>query len=137
MRVLDERTLAFPSYSGNGTYLSAGDIAVNPHVGLVFVDFERQRRLRLDGEASVQLEDPLLAAYPGAQMIVRITATQVFANCLRHVHKYELVERSRFLPKADEPAPVPDWKRKPLSRDVLPSGDPARETSILHDVADE
>ena len=41
VRVLDERTLAFPSYDGNGMYLSAGNVLVNPHVGLLFIDFER------------------------------------------------------------------------------------------------
>ncbi len=137
VRVLDERTLVFPSYDGNGMYLSTGNIMGNPHVGLVFVDFERQKRLRLNGVASVELEDDLLAQYPGAQLLVRVTATQVFGNCPRYVHKYELVERSRFVPRLDHRPPVPDWKRKPMYRDVLPAGDPAGHTTILHDVPDE
>ena len=37
--VVDEHTLAFPGYDGNGMYLSAGNVRVNPHVGLLFVDF--------------------------------------------------------------------------------------------------
>src|SRR5690242_7711108 len=39
VRVLDAHTLAFPSYDGNGMYLSLGNVAVNPHVGLLFIDF--------------------------------------------------------------------------------------------------
>src|SRR5919108_1598008 len=39
VRVLDEHTIAFPNYDGNGMYLSIGNLRVNPHVGLLFVDF--------------------------------------------------------------------------------------------------
>ena len=55
--VLDERTLAFPNYDGNGMYLSMGNLLVNPEVGLLFVAFERQRRLRLNGTASIDESD--------------------------------------------------------------------------------
>lgn len=60
VRVLDERTIAFPVYDGNGMYLTAGNALVNPHVGLLF-DFERRRRMRLNGTASVAADDRLLA----------------------------------------------------------------------------
>ena len=52
VRVLDERTIAFPGYDGNGMYLTFGNALVNPHVGLLFVDFEGRKRLRLNGIAS-------------------------------------------------------------------------------------
>jgi uncharacterized protein len=128
VRVLDEGTVAFPNYDGNGMYLSMGNLAVNPHVGLLFVDFTAQRpsRLRLNGEASVDERDPLVDAYPGAQFVVRVRATQVFPNCPRYIHRMALVERSRFVPRADEQPPVPDWKRTDWACDVLPADDPAR-----------
>src|SRR5450432_309659 len=47
VRVLDQHTLAFPSYDGNGMYLSLGNVSQNPQVGLLFIDFEAQRRLRV------------------------------------------------------------------------------------------
>src|SRR5213592_336479 len=72
VRVLDERTIAFPVYDGNGMYLTAGNTLVNPHVGLLFIDFERRRRMRLNGIASVADDDPLLAEYPEAQLVVRV-----------------------------------------------------------------
>ncbi len=100
VRVLDERTIAFPSYDGNGMYLSAGNMLVNPHVGLLFIDFEGRKRLRLNGTTSVDEQDPLLADYPEAQMVVRVHATEVFPNCPRYIHEYRLVSRSRFVPKA-------------------------------------
>ena len=58
VRVLDERTLAFPSYNGNGMYLSAGNMAMNPHVGLLFIDFEHADRMRVNGSASIETLTP-------------------------------------------------------------------------------
>ncbi|MEA2656738.1 MAG: uncharacterized protein QOI23_2103, partial [Chloroflexota bacterium] len=53
VRVVDAKTLAFPNYDGNGMYLSMGNLRVNPHVCMLFVDFTAQRpsRLRLNGVA--------------------------------------------------------------------------------------
>jgi predicted pyridoxine 5'-phosphate oxidase superfamily flavin-nucleotide-binding protein len=128
VRVLDERTVAFPNYDGNGMYLSMGNLLVSPHVGMLFIDFvsARPSRLRLNGIAAVDEHDELMAAYPGAQFVVRVRATQVFPNCPRYIHRMALVERSRFVPRTDRDAPVPDWKRTDWACDVLPANDPAR-----------
>ncbi len=128
VRVLDEQTIAFPNYDGNGMYLSMGNALVNPDVGLLFIDFERQRRLRLNGVASIDANDPLMAEFPGAQFVVRVRTRQVFPNCPRYIHKYQLVERSQFVPHAECETPVPDWKRSPEYRPVLPASDPALAT---------
>jgi predicted pyridoxine 5'-phosphate oxidase superfamily flavin-nucleotide-binding protein len=125
--VVDERTIAFPNYDGNGMYLSMGNIRRNPHVGLLFIDFERGHRMRLNGEASVDERDPLMAGYPEAQFVVRITAREVFPNCPRYVHRYRLERRSSFVPHADCPTPVPEWKRSDWAFDALPGADPARD----------
>jgi predicted pyridoxine 5'-phosphate oxidase superfamily flavin-nucleotide-binding protein len=127
VRVLDEHTLAFPDYDGNGMFLSLGNALVNPQVGMLFVSFERRRRLRLNGTASVDTGDPLLASWPEARAVVRVRAREVFPNCPRYIHHYELVERSRFVPHAEVETPVPDWKRTDWASDVLPAGDPAHE----------
>jgi predicted pyridoxine 5'-phosphate oxidase superfamily flavin-nucleotide-binding protein len=126
VRVLDERTLAFPSYDGNGMFLSIGNLSVNTHVGLLFIDFrpERPSRLRVNGVASIDGRDPLLTQYPKAQLVVRVRATQVFPNCPRYIHRMRLVERSRFVPRPDAEPPVPDWKRAEWACDVLPKDDP-------------
>jgi predicted pyridoxine 5'-phosphate oxidase superfamily flavin-nucleotide-binding protein len=129
VRVLDEHTIAFPNYDGNGMYLSMGNLLANPEVGLLFVDFRGNppTRLRLNGVASIDEGDELMAEYPGAQFVVRVRAREVFPNCPRYIHRMELVERSRFVPRGDAPPPVPDWKRKDWACDVLPEGDPAAE----------
>jgi uncharacterized protein len=126
--VLDERTVAFPNYDGNGMYLSIGNLRVNPHVGLLFVDFYGRppRRLRLNGTASVAPDDPLSARFPGAQFVVRVRALQVFPNCPRYIHRMEPAERSPFVPRRGEEPPVPEWKRAGWAHDALPAGDPAR-----------
>src|ERR1051326_7692042 len=121
VRVLDEHTLAFPSYDGNGMFLSLGNLQRNPRVGLLFIDFQNQWRLRLNGIASIQADDPLLGNYPEAQLIVRVRATEVFPNCPRYIHKMALVERSRLVPRQACETPVPDWKRTDWVQDVLRS----------------
>jgi uncharacterized protein len=126
VRALDERTVAFPNYDGNGMYFSMGNLLENPHVGMLFIDFvsERPSRLRLNGTASIDEHDELIDRYAGAQFIVRVRATQVFPNCPRYIHRMAPVERSRFVPRANRETPVPDWKRSAWACDVLPAGDP-------------
>jgi predicted pyridoxine 5'-phosphate oxidase superfamily flavin-nucleotide-binding protein len=126
LRILDEHTVVFPNYDGNGMYLSAGNVFTNPNVGMLFIDFEKGRRLRINGVASIDEHDELMDHYPEAQFVVRVRAGEVFPNCPRYIHKYRLVERSRFVPKASCPTPVPDWKRSAWAKDVLAANDPAR-----------
>jgi len=127
VRVLDARTLAFPNYDGNGMYLSTGNVLVNPAVGMLFIDFEKGHRMRLEGTATIDLDDPLRDDHPEAQFVVRVTARAVYPNCPRYIHRYELVRRSRFVPRTDCLTPVPEWKRSDWARDALPGHDPARD----------
>jgi predicted pyridoxine 5'-phosphate oxidase superfamily flavin-nucleotide-binding protein len=127
VRVLDERTIAFPNYDGNGMYLTAGNALVNPRVGLLFISFEQRKRMRLNGIASHSQDDPLLAEYPEAQFVWRIEATEVFPNCPRYIHEYKLVQRSRFVPHEECRTPVPAWKTREWASDVLRQDDPANE----------
>jgi predicted pyridoxine 5'-phosphate oxidase superfamily flavin-nucleotide-binding protein len=129
VRVLDEKTIAFPLYDGNGMYLTAGNLMTTKKVGLLFIDFEGRKRMRLNGIASVADDDPLLGEFPEAQMIVRVTTTEVFPNCPRYIHEYKLVKRSRFVPKRECETPVPQWKQSEWAHDVLPENDPANDPS--------
>jgi predicted pyridoxine 5'-phosphate oxidase superfamily flavin-nucleotide-binding protein len=120
VRVTDERTLLFPSYDGNGMFLTLGNVRQSARVGLLFVDFEGQRRIRVNGTAVVSFDDEAMAWYPEAQLIVRVTPTQIFPNCPRYIHKMALVERSRFVPEAGRETPTPAWKESAWAKDVLP-----------------
>lgn len=124
--VVDDRTLAFPNYDGNGMYLSMGNVAATNTVGLLFIDFERQRRMRVDGTARLVLDDPLMEHYHQAQFVVRVEARRIYPNCPRYIHQYRLVERSTFVPHPSVPTPIPDWKRSSWAADALPKDDPAR-----------
>jgi predicted pyridoxine 5'-phosphate oxidase superfamily flavin-nucleotide-binding protein len=126
VKILDERTLAFPNYDGNGMYLSMGNVSETAAVGLLFIDFERQRRMRVDGIARIDFDDSLIKNYPGAQFVVRVEAGKIYPNCPRYIHKYQLIERSRFVPHHAEPTPIPAWKESEWAKDVLPANDPAR-----------
>ena len=123
VRVLDERTLAIPDYDGNGMYRTWGNVLANPHVGLLFLDFEQPKRLRVNGTARIAMDDPLLAEFEGAVFMVRVTAAQIFPNCPRYVHKMHLSEHSVYAPRADYEPPVPAWKTYDSFRDALPARD--------------
>jgi predicted pyridoxine 5'-phosphate oxidase superfamily flavin-nucleotide-binding protein len=127
VKVIDERTLAFPNYDGNGMYLSMGNALATREVGMLFVDFERRYRMRVNGTARIDENDELMGSYPYAQFIVRVDVREVFPNCPRYIHHYQLVERSKFVPKKTARPPVPDWKRSDWACDVLAENDPARE----------
>lgn len=110
VRVIDEHTLAFPSYDGNGQFMTTGNIIETGNVGMLFVDWMNQFRIRLNGTASIDFEDPLAGLWPEAQFIVRVRAEEVFSNCPRYIHRMELVERSMFVPRADCETPDAPWK---------------------------
>ncbi|MFL6651448.1 MAG: pyridoxamine 5'-phosphate oxidase family protein [Sulfurifustaceae bacterium] len=127
VRVLDDHTLAFPNYDGNGMYLSMGNVLDTGEVGLLFIDFERQTRMRVNGTARIEANDPLVAEYHGAQFVVRVAVREVFPNCPRYIHKMQRVERSLFVPHAGCEVPVPGWKKSTWAKDVLAADDPAND----------
>jgi predicted pyridoxine 5'-phosphate oxidase superfamily flavin-nucleotide-binding protein len=129
VRVLDPKTLAFPCYDGNGMYLSMGNVAANRKVGMLFIDLCSPKRLRINGDARIEPAQFVTPAYPEAQFVVVVSVREVFPNCPRYIHKYSLVERSKFVPRAGTATPVPGWKQMDWARDVLPQGDPARSES--------
>ena len=117
--VVDDGCIAFPNYDGNGKYQSMGNLLKNPNAGLLFIDFVEQARLRLQGVVSIDEQDALMPKYPGAQFIARVAITEVYSNCARYIHKYELVERSQYVPRQGVRTPTPEWKRE--LKDYLPS----------------
>ena len=120
VRVLDSTTLAFPDYDGNGMFKSLGNMLVNPHVGMLFIDFEHPDRMRVNGTATAHDDDPLLSEYPGAQLIVRVQAEQIFPNCPRYIHKMQIIKYSVYAPRLGYTPPEPEWKQMEEFRDALP-----------------
>ena len=121
VRVLNPETIIFPSYNGNGMFLSMGNIMTSHKVGMLFIDFETPNRVRLHGLASIEQNDPLLAEFVGAELLVRVKVTETFVNCPRYIHKYQRLLTSKYAPQTDRPAPpAPQWKRIDLIQDALP-----------------
>ena len=110
VRVVAPDEIAFPDYDGNGMFLAIGNISVNANVGLLFIDFEKPKRLRVEGVARVSRDDPLLAHTVGAQLIVRVKARAIYPNCPRYIPKMTLAEPSIYTPLAGVDPPEPAWK---------------------------
>jgi predicted pyridoxine 5'-phosphate oxidase superfamily flavin-nucleotide-binding protein len=120
-RVSAPDLLVFPDYDGNGMFKSLGNIAVNPHVGLLFIAMgEAPRRLRVNGRAEVVRDDPAMAAIPGAQLLIKVTPTDIFPNCPRYIPKMTLEAPSSYAPQVGEPPVEPGWKSFADFADVVP-----------------
>lgn len=87
VRVLDERTLAFPDFPGNGLFQSLGNLLENPHIGMLFIDFEKAQRLRINGTAVFSTDQSELAMFPGALSVIKVTIREVYTNCSRRIPK--------------------------------------------------
>jgi len=134
VKVVDSRTIAFPSYDGNGMFYSMGNIQETAKVGILFIDFETPHRIRFHGEASVSKNDPLMVEFNEAELVVRVKLTKMWINCPRYIHKYELKELSHYVPGQKEKTPLAGWKRVDLMQDVLPPKDlgrPEKEGGII------
>jgi uncharacterized protein len=100
---------------------------------MLFINFEKPHRLRLQGIASVDDNDPLLTEYAEAQLIVRVSVTEIFRNCPRYVHRYK-IQPSEFVPRLTCETPVAPWKRVDDIQASLPAKDRAcveREGNLL------
>ena len=120
VRVLSPRELAWPDYDGNGQFRSLGNLLENPQVGLLFVDWQRPARLRVNGIATVSAADALRPSWAGAQQVVRVSVRQVFPNCPRYLPRMQVVEPSPYHPLPEQDPPRPGWKDDPRFRDALP-----------------
>lgn len=119
IRVVDNRTLAFPSYDGTGMFYSMGSIAGHAKIGMLFIDFETPHRLRLHGTATVSGEDEILMEYTEADLIVRVQVEEIFINCPRYVHRYTKDKASKYVPRSACETPPVNWKRIDLVQDAL------------------
>ena len=129
VKVLDSRTLVFPLYDGNGMFYSAGNINGQSKIGMLFMDFERPFRTRVQGDATISENDPLLSQFGEALLLVRVQVTEVWPNCPRYVHRYSKVQASRYVPRAQCATPLAGWKRIDMLQDDLPAKDQGRAKS--------
>lgn len=119
VRVLDPITIAFPNYDGNGMYYSMGNIESHPDIGILFIAFDKPFRLRLQGRATLVLDGPERDLFKEADLAVRVAVSEIWMNCPRYVHRYEKVQASRYVPRAEAETPLCEWKRIEGLEDVL------------------
>jgi uncharacterized protein len=121
---VQDNTLVFPCYDGNGMFLSAGNIDATAKVGLLFIDFETPRKLRVQGLARID-DGSRRETAPGAVLLVRVEPVSIFMNCPRYIHRYARVETSKNVPNEDGSSPLALWKRLEIVHDALPPRDQA------------
>ena len=103
VHVIDDQTLAYPEYRGNGVFASAGNVTQNPHIGLMFLDFQRDRiGLHVNGRAQVMADEDLrtdvpdlpLPQRPGqrALMWMRVEVQEAYIHCRKHIPHLRRVE---------------------------------------------
>ena len=128
VRVTEPSELAFPDYDGNGMFKSLGNVLVNPNVGLLFIAMHgNPQRLRVNGVAEVNENDPLLGETVGAQLIVRVAARAIFPNCPRYIPVMQMTEPSLYAPQPGVEPHEPAWKTFDAFKDCVhppPSGVP-------------
>ncbi|MEU5922596.1 pyridoxamine 5'-phosphate oxidase family protein [Streptomyces antimycoticus] len=106
LRVLDARTLTYPEYRGNGVLASLGNIQENPHVGILMVDFFRDRiGLHVNGRARVVEDAEMREAHPGlpvdpvpgrrAVVWVEVTIEEAYIHCAKHIPHLQKVSAQR------------------------------------------
>ena len=121
VRIVAPDRLVWPDYDGNGMFRSLGNIDVNPSVGLLFMRVgDRPGRLRINGKATLSMDDPLIKTFPGAQMLVSVTPTDIFPNCPRYIPQMEVIAPSIYAPLPQTPPVEPAWKTMDMFKDVVP-----------------
>ncbi|MGH3311788.1 MAG: pyridoxamine 5'-phosphate oxidase family protein, partial [Streptomyces sp.] len=96
LQVLDERTVTYPEYRGNGVHASLGNIQENPHLGIMLIDFVRARiGLHINGRATIVEDEEIRASYPHlpadpvpgrrAQLWVRVEVEEAYIHCAKHI----------------------------------------------------
>ncbi|MFI7104583.1 pyridoxamine 5'-phosphate oxidase family protein [Streptomyces sp. NPDC050161] len=96
VQVLDDRTLAYPEYRGNGVMASVGNLSENPQLGILMVDFLRDRiGLHINGRARVALDAEIRQLYPWlpadpvpgrrAQLWVTVEVEEAYIHCAKHI----------------------------------------------------
>ncbi len=126
VKIIDSKTLVFPSYDGNGMFLSMGNITGNANIGMLFISFERPHRIRMQGTASISQDAKLLVLHKEADFVVTVKLSELWQNCPRYIPKYEKARDSRYVSRAECETPLAEWKRLDLTQDVLPAKDAAK-----------
>jgi uncharacterized protein len=115
IQILDERTIAYPEYRGNGVLASLGNISENARIGVLLVDFVTDLiGLHVNGTASIVEDTVLRGEYPDlpvdadpgrtAQRWVLVHVVEAYVHCRKHIPRLMPVDRTRGW-GSDDPRP--------------------------------
>jgi hypothetical protein len=96
--VLNANVLIWPDYSGNTMFQTLGNIAANPHVGLLFIDFESGRTLQVTGRARIIWDRERTAEFAGAERLVELDLEETIEIAGASPFKWRLIGHSPFNP---------------------------------------
>lgn len=119
VKVLDDSTLVFPGFDGNGMFYSVGNIEGQGKIGMLFMDFETPHRVRVQGTARLVREHALMDQYTEAQYLIFVDVSNIWINCPRYVHKYKKLDKSKYVPEPCKTTPIPAWKRLDMVQDAI------------------
>jgi predicted pyridoxine 5'-phosphate oxidase superfamily flavin-nucleotide-binding protein len=92
VKVIDEETLIFPDYQGNGAFQSLGNLIENPSIGMLFIDFTRCQRLRVNGIAEIVDDPEWLLNFPESIQFVKVRVQEIYLNCSQRIPKMMKVQ---------------------------------------------
>ncbi len=96
IKILAPNRLAFPHFEarvkGNGAYMSLGNILLNPHVSMLFIDFNDGARLRVNGRASIHENAAMMKLFPQAECVVVVNIELVAPSCSAYIPRMVLTK---------------------------------------------
>jgi len=94
LKVIDDQTLGFADFGGNGQYISIGNLSENPKAFIFLMDYAASQRIKIWGRARVVEDDADLfehlsdPTYPGSvERAILFTVEAWDLNCPQHIHK--------------------------------------------------
>lgn len=100
VRVLADSALVAPDFAGNSFFNTLGNLCVDPRAGLLFLDFDSGDCLYLAATATIVWEGAQVAAFPGAQRLLRFEIRQSVRAEAGLPLRWGLAESSPSLPQA-------------------------------------
>ena len=120
VKVASSTELLLPVYDGNGMFYSMGNIADDPKIGLLFIDFENPHRVRVKATATLTRDAATLSRWPEVGLAARVTIEQAWINCPRYIHPMQKIDSAAHVPRTGVQTPVADWKSIAEIADVVP-----------------
>lgn len=120
VRVVNETTLLFPCFDGNGMWLSMGNIVEHDKVGMLFINMVTPHRIRVQGTATLTRDPRILDYWQDVGLAVQVNITHTWINCPRYIHPVDKRSQSPHVPAAEHVTEPAEWKSLELVADVVP-----------------